>query len=436
MPTPRTPGAFWWLWTSSALSNLADGVLKMAVPLVALRYTDSPAQIAGLSLAMGLPWLLVALPAGALVDRWDRRQTMLVANTVRTLVLVVVLGVAMAGHASMAWLYAAALVVGVAEVFYDTTAQSILPQVVGRDALPRANGRLMAAELTANQFVGPPLGGLLAAAGVGLAFGVPAGAWALAVVALVAVRGTFRTPVDPSAPRTSLRADVAEGLHFLWTRPALRSLAFMTGLQNLASTAGGAVFVLWAVGPGSALGLSEPGYGLLGTTLAVGAVGGSLVAARVADRAGLTLTLAVSVLASAAMLAVPAVTSQIVLVGASYLAAGLGMALWNVTVVSLRQRLTPDRLLGRVNSAYRLLAWGTIPVGAAVGGLLAELAGIRVVLLASAALTAVTLVLLPAITAARIDEMEDGPRTGAAAPTDPVPAVATPGLTGRSAEDD
>jgi MFS family permease len=153
---------FWRLWSASGLSNLADGLVKIALPLVAVTLTDSPGLVAGVTLAVTLPWLLFALPAGALADRVDRRLAMVTANVVRAAavaVLAVTLVLGLESSPAAIWaLYAVALLLGTAETVYDTCAQSILPQVVSRDRLPRANGRLIAAELTANEFVGPPLG--------------------------------------------------------------------------------------------------------------------------------------------------------------------------------------------------------------------------------------------------------------------------------------
>ncbi|QCB94830.1 MFS transporter [Cellulomonas shaoxiangyii] len=402
MPTPGHRSAFWWLWTSSGLSNAADGVLKTALPLVALRYTDSPVVIAGIPLALTLPWLLVSLPAGALADRWDRRRTMLVANLVRAVAVLALVVVPATGIPSMWLLYGVAFALGTAEVFHDTCAQSILPQVVGRDELDRANGRLYAVEMTANQFVGPPLGGFLVAAGVAVAMGAPALLWGLAVGALLMVRGAFRA--GPSggagagaARTTSLWAEVGEGLRFLWRRPVLRTLALMVGVSNLAESAMMAVFVLWAVGPDSPLGLSEPGYGALMTSVAVGAVIGSLCAARVADRLGRTLALALCILVAAASHAVPALTTSVLVVAGVWALAGAGIAVWNVVTVSLRQRLTPDHLLGRLNSAYRLLAWGTMPVGALLGGLVAQRVGLVWVFAVATALDLVLLLCLPVL---------------------------------------
>ena len=391
------------LMTASGLSNLADGVLKTAIPLVALRYTTSPAQIAGLTLAITLPWLVVALPAGALVDRWDRRATMLVANSVRAGVLGLVALVAVTGYGSVWWLYAGAILVGTAEVFHDTTAQSILPMIVPRETLQKANGRLYALELTANSFVGPPLGGVVAAAGIAVALGAPAGLWAVAVLVLATLRGTFRVE---RTTKSSLRADVAEGLHFLWARPVLRTLAMWVGVSNLAWTAGQSVIVLWAVGPSSTLKLTDPQYGILLTTLAVGAVVGSLAADWVAGRIGRTASLVAAMVASALGLATPLLTTNVWVIGTLFAISGLGISLWNVITVSLRQRLTPDRLLGRLNSAYRLLAWGTMPLGAALGGALGEAFGVEAVFAVGTALTLALLTLTGQLTPSRLAAAE------------------------------
>lgn len=364
---------YWTLWTSSALSNLADGVMKVALPLVAIRYTHSPALIAGLTFAFTLPWLFFALTAGALADRFDRRRLMLVANTARALFLAALTGLAVAGAGSIWLLYVAAVCIGVAETVYDTSSQSILPQLVPRDSLSRANGRLYAAELTTNQFVGPPLGGFLVAAGIGLAFGAPVLLWAVAIGMLLLVRGSFAT----GHPRTTtIRADIAEGLRFLWDSTLLRVLAIMVGGLNFASNATFTVLVLYAVGPHSAMKLTDPGYGILLTASALGAVLGSFVAEAVERRLGRARSLALTVLGSVLTVATPAFTANAIVIGVAFFLGGITVSIWNVITVSLRQRVTPPRLLGRLNSAYRLVAWGTMPLGAAAGGLIAEFLGL------------------------------------------------------------
>ena len=400
---PVLGAPFWRLWTSSGLSNLADGVVKIALPLMAIRFTDSPMLVAGLALALSLPWLFFALPAGALADRLDRRRAMVGANVFRAAVLGVLALSLVSGIGSIWVLYAVALAIGIAETIYDTSAQSILPQVVPRDLLSRANGRLHAAELTANQFIGPPLGGLLVAVGAAVAFATPAALWAVAVGVLLLVRGRFRVE---RKQRTTMRADIAEGLRFLWGHRVLRTLAVMVGVFNFASNAVWAVLVLFAVGPGSAMGLSEPGFGLLLTTVAVGSLVGALVAERVERWLGRARSLAVAIVGSTFLIGAPAVTTDPFLLGAGFFVGGATVAVWNVITVSLRQRIAPERLLGRVNSGYRLLAWGTMPLGAAAGGVLAELLGFRAVFAIMALVTLCLVLAMVRLTDDTVDAAE------------------------------
>jgi MFS family permease len=402
---------FWQLWSASTLSNLADGLVKIALPLVAVTLTDSAGLVAGVTLAVTLPWLLFALPAGALADRVDRRIAMVAANVVRAVAvaaLAVALVLGLESSTGAIWaLYAVALLLGTAETVYDTAAQSILPQVVPRDRLPRANGRLIAAELTANEFVGPPLGGLLVAAGVAAAFATPAGLWAAAVGALLLLRGGFSVPRETP---TTLRADVAEGLRYLWRHRLLRTLAAMTGLFNFATNATFAVFVLYAVGPDSAMGLTEAAYGLLFATIAAGSLIGALLADPIIRRLGRSRSMLLGILGGVATVGTPAFTTIPLVIAAAFLVGGITNALWNVVAVSLRQRIAPDRILGRINSSYRLVAWGTRPLGAAAGGLLAELLGLRAVFAFAAALILATLIGMTQVTDTTIGTAEQEAR--------------------------
>jgi MFS family permease len=406
----RLGAAFWRLWSASTLSNLADGLVKIALPLVAVTLTGSPGLVAGVTLAVTLPWLLFALPAGALADRVDRRLAMATANVVRAatvaaLAVTAVLGLE-SSPAAIWVLYGVALLLGTAETMHDTCAQSILPQVVPRDRLARANGHLLAAELTANEFVGPPLGGLLVAAGTAAAFASPAGLWAVAVGVLLLLRGSFAVPREGS---TTLRAEVAEGLRYLWRHRLLRTLAAMTGLFNFATNATFAVFVLFAVGPNSAMGLTGAGFGLLFATIAAGNLVGALLADPIIRRLGRSRSLFLGILGGVGTVGIAAVTTIPPVIAAAFLVGGLTNALWNVVAVSLRQRITPDHILGRINSSYRLVAWGTRPLGAAAGGLLGELLGLRAVFAAAAALILATLLGMTQVTDAAITTAEHDP---------------------------
>ncbi|MGN7800969.1 MFS transporter [Leifsonia sp. 22587] len=403
MTTDGLGTRYWRLWTSAGLSNLADGAMKVALPLVAIRYTDSPALIAGLTFAFTLPWLFFALTAGALADRRDRRRLMLVANGARALFLACLTVATVAGAGSIWLLYAAALCIGVAETIYDTSSQSILPQLVPRDRLSRANGRLYAAELTANEFVGPPLGGFLVAVGVGVAFGTPVLLWVAAIGVLLLVRGRF---VSGRTEPTTIRADIAEGLRFLAGNTLLRTLAIMVGIFNFAASAAFTVFVLYAAGPSSTMKLSDPAYGLLLTCSAIGSVLGTFLAEPAERLLGRSRALVLTIAGSLLTVATPGFTANPFVIGAGMLLGGITISVWNVITVSLRQRVTPTRLLGRLNSAYRLLAWGTMPLGAAAGGLLGQAFGVQSVFWIMGGLIVLQLIPMLWVTDRRMDAAE------------------------------
>jgi MFS family permease len=307
--------------------------------------------------------------------------------------------------ASLPMLYAVALLLGVAETLFDTSAQSLLPALVARDDLTRANSRLFAVELVANAFVGPPLGGLLAALGLALAFGVPAAAYLVGAGCLVLLAGSFRPAGAAPAGSTRLRDDIAEGVRFVWRHPVLGPLAIMLGVQNMAFAAFYSVFVLFAVAPGP-MGLSEAGFGIVTAALGVGSLLGTWLAVPAERRLGRVRTLVLTVVLNGASLVVPIVTASAVLVGASMVVSGVAIVLWNVVTVSLRQRITPDRLLGRMNASYRLVGWGTMPLGALLGGVLAEVLGLRPAFGVAAVATFATLAGFRYVTAETITTAE------------------------------
>jgi MFS family permease len=374
---------------ASGFANLADGVFQVALPLLAVQLTRSPLLIAGVNLAARLPWLL-ALVAGALADRLDRRQTMVRVNLVRTVLLAGLALAVLTDLATLPMLYAVALLLGMAETLFDTSAQSLLPAIVAREDLTRANSRLFAVELVANTFVGPPLGGLLAAAGLAVAMGAPAVAYLAGAGCLALLAGGFRATGAEPAGTTRLRDEIAEGARFVWRHPVLRPLAIMLGVQNMAFAAVFSVFVLFAVEPGP-MGLSKAGYGVLLATLGAGSLLGTWLAVPAERRLGRVRTLVLSVVLNAASLVVFVLTTSPVLVGTWLAVSGVAIVLWNVITVSLRQRITPDRLLGRMNAAYRLVGWGTMPIGALLGGVLAEWLGLRPAFLVAALITLATL---------------------------------------------
>ncbi len=357
------------LWAASVVSNLGDGITLVAGPLLAVSLTRDPALVAGLTFAQRLPWLLFSLLSGALVDRLDRRRLMAAVDLFRT-VVVGVLGIAvMLGWASLPLMYVAFFLLGTAETLFANASIAIMPAVVPKERLERANGRLFAAELSANEFAGPPIGGALFAAAAALPFLVDAGTFAASAALLLALRGRFRVAAAEGPAGTTIAAEIAEGLAWLLRHRLLLVLAIMLGAGNLTFSATFSVLVLLAQ---DVLGLGSVGYGVLLTAGGVGGVLGSLLAERVGARLGTGRALFLVLLVQGPAFAVIALSGNPFVVGAMVAVEALAAFVWNVLTFALRQNLIPEGLLGRVISAYRLVGVGSGAMGAVVGGLLAR----------------------------------------------------------------
>ncbi len=361
------------LWTASTISNLGDGVTLTAGPLLAASLTRDPILVSGVAFAQRVPWLLFPLISGALVDRLDRRRVMGYVDAVRT-ALIGALGIAvLLGWASLPLMYAIFFLIGTLETLFDNASQAILPAVVSRDQLERANSRLYAAEIVSNELAGPPLGGFLFGVAVAVPFLLDAGTFAAAAALILALRGGFRPERSEGASPTTLTAEIGEGLRWLWNHRLIRTLAIMLGVFSMTFAATQAVFVLFAQ---DILGLGSFGYGVLLTSWAVGGLIGSLMADRIILWLGSGGALQASVLISAVVLTVVALSENAFVVWAAFLLTGISVVVWNVITVSCRQAVVPQEIFGRVNSVYRLLGWGGMPVGALLGGSLARSFGL------------------------------------------------------------
>ena len=357
------------LWTASTLSNLGDGVTLVAGPLLIASLTRDPVLVAGIAFTQGLPWLLFSLISGALVDRIDRRRVMWAVDAFRTVLLGFVGLAVLLNFVSIPLLYAVFFLMGTAETLFDTASVSILPAVVPREKLEKANGRLFGAQIVSNQFAGPPLGGFLFAIAASVPFFLDAGSFAAASALVLFMRGKFKAERPEGTPPTTLRVEISEGLRWLWGNRLLRTLAISLGIMNLTSTATISIFVLFAQ---ERLGLGSIGYGVLLTSIAVGGVAGSLAAERLVGWLGAGTTMRMGLLIEAGSTGVIALSGEPLVVGAMLALFGFHSIVWNVVTISLRQQIIPERLLGRVNSAYRLLGLGGMSVGALLGGILAS----------------------------------------------------------------
>ena len=442
----RLGGNYFKLFTASTISNLGDGIGVIAYPWLASAITRNPLLIAVVVVVQRLPWLLFSLPAGVVTDRHDRRRLMVGANTLRALLTAAIAVAVLARQGELPgpdvvsdaatvittnvslylMILAATLLLGVAEVLYDNSAQTFLPSIVHADRLEQANGRMWSFEVVANTFAGPPLAAFLIAVSFSLPFFVDAATFAVSAALIAAIRPAAR-PMRRSAssPSTSWTAELADGFRWLWSHDLLRTLAVTLGFLNLISTMSTATFVLFGQ---EVLGTSPTQFAILGTGAAVGGVIGGWTASSISRRIGTGPSLSLTLIGGAVLSLLIGLSSWWPAVW-FFLAVLITVGtLWNVITVSFRQTVIPDHLLGRVNSVYRFFGWGMMPIGAALGGLVVvitdvfgsrELAQRMPWFLAAAASIVVFVVAAPRLTTARFEAAR------AAATSDPEQIAAT-----------
>ncbi|MFJ7157239.1 MFS transporter [Streptomyces sp. NPDC101118] len=363
------------LWASVGVSLAGTHVSVIALPLTALGALDATAgQVALLAAAATAPFLILGLPAGAWVDRLPLRPLMIRCDVVRFLLLLSVPVAYALDVLGLAQLYVVAFATGAAGVLFDVAALSVLPSVVQREHLAVANGRLEAVRATA-QTSGPALGGSLVQL---LTAPVAVLADALSyLLSAVLLRGLPPLPPPPGADRSEgLLRQVGAGLRYCLTHRHIRPLALSAAWANLCTEALLAVFVTHAVRD---LHLAAVTVGLVLALSNLGYLAGSLVTPWLNDRLGVGRTIVLSALLHGGFvlvaLAPETATWAWLTAGLALTAAGGGI--WNVDAVTLRQAGTPPEMLARMNATNRFLIWGTMPLGAAAGALLAEVWDLR-----------------------------------------------------------
>ena len=372
----RLPGAYWRLFVASAVSTIGDGVLIGALPVLATRVTSSRLSVGLLSTFFTIPWLLFALPVGAIIDRVDRRKMLVVTDIFRGLLIG---GLALAAaissvHIWMLWVLAFGL--GVGEVFFESASQTILPAIVEGSQLERANGLRYSVEITGNTFIGAPIGTLLFAVAVWLPFGIDAASFVIAAVLATTLRGSFRPSgigaLGVRPPRW--RKDIAVGVRWLWGNRLLRNLAISIGLTNLAFATCESTFVLFAT---KQLGVSIRLFGVLIAIVGAGGIGAGIAGGWLVNKVGRRFAILVaSFVPVLTMISIGtvAVTWWVVLMITIQAAM---ITIWSIIAVTIRQRVVPDHLFGRVNSVFRWFSWGAMPIGALLGGVMADRFNLR-----------------------------------------------------------
>lgn len=380
---PARPGLgrpFTALWFAAASSNLADGIGRTAVPLIATAFTRDPVAIALIGALAFVPWLLFAVPAGIVVDRYDRRFVMAGANLLRGGVAVWLATLAVTGGLTYEWLLVATLVFGFGETLFDNATNAVIPSLVARPQLDRANGRLSAAQVTIDSFVAQPVAGVLFALALPLPLWV-GGAGYLVPIALAlllplqaarAVRAAD-APLGPEGGRADAPGPVA-AIRFLWGHRYLRWMTVFTSVLGAAFSFAQAPTILYFLEvqevPYAAIGFVTAGIGL-------GALAGSLCAARLVARFGRGRVLFGANLAAAAGLGAVAIAPEVVTAVLSYALMAFAVSCWNVPWAALRQQIIPGPLFGRAIGVIRTVTWGLFPFATLLGGWVAT-GGLRI----------------------------------------------------------
>jgi MFS family permease len=363
------------LWWAGAVDNTGNGVWSAILPLLGATLTNDPRLISLLSVATFLPWLLFSLPVGALVDRLDQVKLMWRSQVAQFLVVAVVAIAVAAGSADIILFCVAGFLLGAGDTVFDNASQAVVPNYVRPDLLVVANTRLQVGQSATRSLLGPVIGALLYGVSAAVAIIVDA----LSFVVSAAILARLPRPVaviPPDSRRRSVRGDVLEGLRWLGRHRLLRTLAAVFAVNCFCTQFAQAVLVLLVM---DIYHLPAGQYGLLLAAIAGFGMLGSLVNPRLVRWLGAIgatlLSLALSALAFVAIAWAP----DVLVLGALLVVNAFGTALWNVSTVSLRQRLVPREMLGRVSSTFRMVGWGLLPLGAAAGGFVSDQFGLTAV---------------------------------------------------------
>jgi MFS family permease len=386
------------LWTSQVVSTVGMRVSTIAYPLLVLALTGSPAAAGVVAFAQTAPYLVLYLPAGAYVDRWDRRRTMLVCEAGRTLVLATVAISASLGVASVPLLAVLAFIEGSLFVFFDLCEGAALPRIVPAEQLPAAIAQNQARTQGAD-LVGQPLGGILFGLGREFPFAFHALGHAVSFAAILSIRKPLQEARAAAPGR--LRSAIAEGLRTVWRQAFLRASVLLIAGQNFAWSA----LVLVLIVRAQALGAGPELIGLMFGIMGAGAIAGALVAPWIRTRVRIRpLVVGISWL-WAALVALMAVLPDVLAIGGVMGLASVGGPVVNVAIGNAVYEATPDRLLGRVRSVAKAIAWSAIPPGSLAAGLLAAALGGQLAIVTLAVVLGLT-----AVAASVSSGLRDDPR--------------------------
>lgn len=362
---------FRWIWSSATVSNLGDGIVLAAGPLLVASITIEPFAVAMAVFAQRIPWFLFGLQAGAIVDQVDRRRLIIVVDLMRGATMAALAASVAFDFVTLPLIYITMFLLGTAETFSDNARSALLATAVPKAVLGPANARLFGTLIVTNQLAGPPLGALLFAAATAVPFGIDAASFVIGAILIAGVARNAAAP--PPTEKTPIRKQVLEGLRWLGSNPPVRTLVLLITAFNITFGAAFGILVLYAT---ERLGLTAVGFGMLLASLAVGGVIGSVVFGPLEKRTTYATLLRIGLIVETLTHLILALTRSYLVAGAVMVAFGVHAVLWGTTSTTVRQKTVPPSLLGRVTSVHMIGCFGALALGSMLGGVIASRWGV------------------------------------------------------------
>ena len=361
------------IWSASLITNLVDGVLRLAAPLLAVSLTEDPILIGALSALGLLPWLFFAIPIGAIVDRVDRRKALVLGNSLRAVIALFIAFAVSQGFINIWLLLISVFFFGICEVLVDTTSQAVLPQILDKSNYERGNSRLQISEVIVSQFAGAPLSGLLYAVSIALPFFFSTTGFILA--GLLILLFPFERAInarkegDAGQAKLGLKGDIKFALNYLYQDKQIFSIVVITTLLGFFYSLSNAIAPLFIL---KELKVSPALFGVVLAIQGVGALAGSIAAPMVSKYLGRGKALAINVFFASLLVIFIGLSPNAYFFVAVSVLIGFTISVWNILLMSLYQSLIPPELYGRIHGARRTIVWGLMPIGALLGGVIAR----------------------------------------------------------------
>jgi len=363
--------AFNRMWAASIISNLSDGVLLAAAPLLAIALTDNTVLISAVGACVSLPWLLFAIPIGAIVDHVDRRHILATANTTRGVVVgLLALSIAF-DTVNIYQLMLSAFIIGICEVASDTTSQSLIPQVLAKENFEKGNSRLSISEVVVQGFIGAPMSGFLYATAIALPFFFNSvGFIVAALLALsIPIQHLQIARENSDEPKKSFRDDMKFGINYLVNDKTLRRLVLTTSFIGVCYSMATATMVLFLV---KELDLPKQLFGVMLTVQGIGAIIGGVVAPKASAKFGRSRVMTFGIVSSSILILLQGFAPNYFVSVALGSLGSFTISQWNILLMSTYQTVIPKEIYGRIHGTRRTLVWGLMPIGSLLGGVLAH----------------------------------------------------------------